>query len=129
MKKRELESATISLNPMGFLHVVFKETDRDIDLPEAKEFFKASFEITNGKKMAALIDVNRGFPQISKEAFSYFANNEMTHLRLAEAFVVRSLAKRLLVRFYHQFHKPKNPLRVFADERKAANWLKEFTNT
>lgn len=42
---------------------------------------------------------------------------------LADAFVARSLAQKLMVNFYFKFHKPPKPSKAFASEEEALNWL------
>lgn len=126
MNTISLEKVEIVLEPLGFLRMKFKDSEEEVDIQEAKEHMEACLKITKGKKIPVLLDARNGLPPMSEAALSYFAKNELTHLRLAEAILINSLAKRIIARFYFLFHKPNNPLKIFASEKEAIFWLKKF---
>ncbi|NNE56001.1 MAG: hypothetical protein HKN32_08280 [Flavobacteriales bacterium] len=41
----------------------------------------------------------------------------------ADAFVVKTLAHKLMINFYLTYHKPNHPTKVFSSVDKARNWL------
>jgi hypothetical protein len=47
--------------------------------------------------------------------------------RLCEAFVVSTLAKKVMVNFYIKVQKPANPAKVFTGFSQAWRWAKSFT--
>lgn len=126
MNRVSLEKVEVVLDPQGFLRMIFKDSEEEIDLQEAKEHVQACLKITKGNKVPILLDARKGLPPMSQAALGYFAKNELTHLRLAEAILIDTLAKRMLARFYYLFHKPKNPLRIFSNEKEAVGWLVNY---
>lgn len=60
-----------------------------------------------------------------REVSSSPENNQFT---LAEAFIVKSLAHRLLANFYMRFNKPAKPAKVVASDEEALEWLSTFLN-
>jgi len=42
---------------------------------------------------------------------------------IADAFVIRSLAQKIVINFYLKFHKPHKPTRVFNKTNEAIKWL------
>lgn len=59
---------------------------------------------------------------LAREILSSHAG--FSKVRKAEAFVVESLANRLIAGFYIQFNRPKNPTRIFNNFENALNWLR-----
>ncbi len=51
---------------------------------------------------------------------------KMVQIRKAEAFIVNTLANRLLVNVFLKMAKPSVSTRVFTNETEAVVWLKEF---
>jgi len=47
-------------------------------------------------------------------------------IKKAEAFIVKSLAHRLVAKFHLNFYKPEHKIKVFSNEADALKWLETF---
>ena len=54
-------------------------------------------------------------------------DNELL-LQIAEAFLLTSLAQKILINFYIRFDKPLVPSKVFTNKEKAIEWLRQFAD-
>ena len=106
------------------------EDEVDVDLMAAKIDYKLYDEITKGKPFRKLV-VSGQYTQLSSEAIKYIQaeNQKRAHLIIAEAIVVRTLAQRLLGNFYYRLQKPNYNIRLFTSEKKALEWLDNFSRT
>lgn len=77
-----------------------------------------------GKCMALLI-VEDG-ATFSKEAREFVASAEVSKIVKADAFVINSLALKILMNGYLKFNKPNRPTKFFNAEQTAVTWLNEF---
>lgn len=121
----ELSIATISIPEKGILHVHIKEED-ELSLENAKEIVAARTKLAEGNKLAILYTSATRFVIPSKEVREYVATEERSSLVLADAFIIRSLAQRLAVRFYIRFNRPVRPTKFFENKEQALEWLRTF---
>lgn len=63
--------------------------------------------------------------QPQKELFDFYADARRPESITVEAFYLNSTALKLMANFYFRAKKPKIPSRVFDDEAKALQWLKQ----
>lgn len=103
------------------LYVIIKE-NVDLGIPEMDELLEFSAKFLNYEKRYTIVDTRSNYNS-SQEVSSHYANSDYVKYRYADAFIVNSLAMRLLVNFYIRFHKPKIPTRLFNDEQSAINWI------
>ncbi len=102
------------------------------DVPETVELSKQMVEIfgemVNYRKVPLLAwHENGALPP--KENRDNWAQKDACPYSAADAFIVRSLAFRLLANFYLQFNKPERPTRFFQNTKDATAWLLTFVNT
>lgn len=121
-----LETAQISLTANGILCIEFLDSNKNIDLEEAKMHIAASLKLTKGKRFPALVDGGNGAPIITNEAKEILANGEHRALVTAEAIVVRNLPQRLIANFIMGLRKKKIPSRTFNNKAEALAWLEQF---
>jgi hypothetical protein len=121
MKKIELHHSIILLRNDGIIELHTNENHEYVikDVIENVDSFGA---LTNGKKAPVLI-IGGAFTSVSKEARSYMASHESLKYSLKEAFLLNSLAQKLLINFYIKFDKPLIPTKVFNCKDEAINWL------
>ena len=91
-------------------------------LKELLEVYKKLF----GEKKVPMLHVVGPYTSIAPEARSWGASKEATQFSLAEAFVLKSLAQKLLANFYVKFDKPEVPTKFFTTIPEAEQWLKSF---
>lgn len=63
---------------------------------------------------------------ISKDGREFAATEESTRFSLAEAYVIRNVAQRIVGNFYIRMDKPPVPTRLFTDPALAEKWLAKF---
>lgn len=101
--------------------IVVKE-DSIVNVDDMEELLKACVQLTGSKNYYSIVDVrvNAGAtPGVTE----YYAKNEYNKYRFADAFIINTLAMRLLVNFYMAFNKPFVPAKTFADPESAAKWI------
>lgn len=97
-------------------------------LEDVMDMHKAFLELSQGKKYAVLMDATKYFSP-SDKARAKIASKQFTNIRYATAFVVASLANRLIGNLFIRFNKPATPTRIFNNETSALEWLKEEEKT
>jgi hypothetical protein len=60
---------------------------------------------------------------VSIDARNYWSTPERCNLKIAEAFVIKNLAHRLIANFVYKVQKPKHKTKFFNSEKEALNWL------
>lgn len=123
-KTIETATAHISLIEANIVKIQFKQ-DVEVDLEDVKQNHEASQVLAGGNKHLVLLDV-RGYAIGSDKAKVFSASKHPASYRIAVATLVSSLAARLRGNAYIRFNKPKVPTRLFSQEQKAIEWLKEF---
>ena len=97
-----------------------------VDIGEITAMIKAVEGLVGPKPHYALVDFGANL-QSTPEARKIYADASYLHAyRMADAFLVRSLAVRLVANFFINVTKPKVKTRLFTDEKKALKWLESM---
>lgn len=96
-----------------------------IEKSDMEQILKDAIEITGGNKYYALIDTTNQTDS-TPEARNYYSNSEYSRYRFADAYVVNSLALRLVVNFYLKFSSPPVPSKMFGSIKEALQWIEEL---
>jgi len=123
--RKEVALGTVALRSDGLISWDLSPMVEEVTLEGAKEFMEAFIEVAEGKKRAGFV-VAPHYVFVQREVHEFFANEELNKYMSANAFVVSSLALRLLVNFYIQFFKPARPTKLFNSKEAAIEWLKQF---
>ncbi len=99
--------------------------DHNYITKDLKEINAAQGKITNGGKCLVLV-IGSEFANIDSEAREYMASDESTQYSIAEAYVIRSLAHKILANFYLKVNKPGVPTKFFSDAKLAEEWLRTY---
>ena len=91
------------------------------DLKQLVEFQK---EIS-GKKLPVLI-LCLPDTHTESEMMGYMAKKENSPYSAADAFVIFSLAQKILANTYLKFNKPERPVKFFNTKDEALKWLEQF---
>lgn len=122
-KSIELKSAFMTCD--GKVIKVKMKENIEVDAEEARAHLRAASELAEGKSFPVMI-IDHNFRNfISHEAREIFAHGVPKGWRKKEAIVLSSLPKRILANFYHRFHAPDNPVKIFSNEEDALKWLLE----
>ena len=86
---------------------------------------EARTEFSNSKRYPVLYTANEMvLPDANVR--EYLTTSERTKLIIAEAYVVKSSAQKLISRAYLQLYGPEIPTKIFTNKQKAIEWLKRF---
>jgi len=111
-------------NGILFCRISSEEPER-IELH--KPLVEAIAELTNNKKVC-LLAAHDDFALPSGEVRSNWAKKDTNPYSLAEAFITKTVALKLIANFYLLFEKPERPTRMFTNEEDAIQWLESFQN-
>lgn len=124
IKKLELNASILSLRSDGILNVHMKP-NKVLSQIDAEDVVKGFAELGNGKKFLLLFTAGDD-TSVSTEARYYASTPEANKYTIASAFVVKSIAQKLLGNAYVTFNKPVTPTRIFTDGTEALRWLEGF---
>lgn len=124
ISKTELTSATISLRSDGIILYSIKD-NITISAKDSNEMVNAAGKLGDYQKHPILI-VGGKHTLADKEAREFGASKEGTKYAVAVAFVLKSLAQKILGNAYLKINKPIVPTTLFDSEEKAIEWLKTF---
>ena len=96
-----------------------------ITLGTAKEHFAACTKLSKGKSVPVFCDL-RNIKYGKREARQYFASKEASKLTKASAILVSSSVSKVIGNFFVGINKPPYPVKFFASESEAMEWLKVF---
>lgn len=118
----------IELHPDGYTRMEISEAyGRSVTLADAKEICKAIYELNEGKKSKSLVvSINSDGVFMETGVKEEFANSPyVKDTVMAEAYVMDSFAKRIIIRFYAKMVKGRK-IRSFKTEEKAVEWLTQL---
>ena len=124
LNKIELDSATISLRNDRIILYSIKD-NITISAKDSNEMVGAAGKLGDFQKLPVLIAGGK-HTLADKDAREFGASKEGTKYALAVAFVIKSLAQKILGNAYIKINKPIVPTRLFDNEEKAVEWLKTF---
>lgn len=120
----DLGHSKLVLRSDGIL-VMYCDEETVYDVAHIKEIIEATGKMTGGKKCAQLTMAGK-YSSVSREARDFVATDEAVKYTSCEAYVIQSLAQRILGNFYLKFYTPKVPTRIFTNLEKAEEWLREM---
>ena len=125
LDKIEVNSATISLRSDRIIQYTTK-ANITISEQDSNDMVDAAGKLGDFKKFPILIVVGK-HSLADKEAREFGAGKEGTKYAVAVAFVINSLAQKILGNAYLKINKPIVPTLLFDNEEKAVEWLQTFT--
>jgi hypothetical protein len=120
----ETSVAYISLLDKDILRIEFKP-DCFVDVREFEENMNAYKKLMTTEKVYLLTIATPGSSS-SLEVRNNFSSPERSKFKHAEAFVISTLAHRLVANFVTRMRPPKHPLRFFNHEKDALRWLNKI---
>ncbi|HEY6160521.1 MAG TPA: hypothetical protein VI112_04840 [Bacteroidia bacterium] len=120
----DLGFCSVTLRPDGIIHTHFFSAMK-IELEHVMKINEACGELTRGAKVPMFIDGDeQTIP--SESAMRYVSQKNSNPYALAEAYILKSLAQKLIADLYLRFNRPGRPTRMFTKEGEALQWLREF---
>lgn len=105
----------------GILQVDFADNCM-LDVVECKELI-SSYTLILGTNKVPILHVFGKYTNATKEARDFSVSPQGLKHSLVEAYVLTSLAQRLLLNFYIKFNKPSVPTKYFTSKNEAVIWL------
>jgi len=104
----------------------FNYGDRvEYTLEEVPELEETVMKITKGVTHRSLRIAGK-YSSTDTDVMKYLSRGRGTLFTLADAFVIQSLAQKILANFYLRINKPILPTRVFNKVEEAENWLRSL---
>jgi hypothetical protein len=117
------ENFQLNVNEYGFYEVeVFDNVD--FLIADLKLLVSAQQE-NFGVQLPVLI-LCREHANTNIELLNVIAKNENNPYSKADAFVIKSMAQRILANFYVKIHKPERPTKFFSSKEDAITWLNQY---
>ena len=114
------ENFQLTINELGFYEIeVFDNTD--FLIADLKLLVNAQRE-NFGVKLPVLV-LCREHSNTNIELLNVIAKNENNPYSRADAFVIKSMAQKILANFYLKIHKPERPTKFFNSKEDAIMWL------
>ena len=92
---------------------------------ECEEITAAIGKLSGGERALVLL-IGSNYSSIDKEGREYGSSEEGTRFSIAEAYIIKSMAQKIIANFYMRVNKPVVPTRFFQDKEDAEEWLKSF---
>lgn len=101
--------------------------DFTYDIADIKENHHFLEELAEGQKLL-ILNISEKYTSITSEARDYISKGHHEGFIKAEAFLIHSLAQRILANFFIKITKPKIPAAYYdyKDKEKAEAWLNSF---
>lgn len=126
MRAKKFPLATLEYDEGKNILFYRVKQDQTVDVDEIKEMLRYVEEFMGPVRHYAVIDFGGNLTS-STEARQIYADAEyIRKYRIADAFLVRSLAVRLIANFFINVTKPKVKTKLFTDENAAVNWLESL---
>jgi hypothetical protein len=124
LKKADIDSATVRLRSDGIMQYNVRPNP-EYSVKDVIAANEAAAQIGGGKAYPNLVIIET-FLNADAESRQYAASEESNRYTIADAFVVNSVALKLIGNFYIKVNKPVRPTRIFSTEEDAVNWLYTF---
>lgn len=124
IKETILPFGFIKLRSDGILHTHF-DIKMEISIDQSKQVYEAAYALTNGKAYPNLFTASK-FMIPDKETRDFMITEKRLALTCADAFIVDSLAQRIMGNMYIKINKPPVPSQLFLNQEDAIKWLRTF---
>lgn len=120
----DLGHSKISLREDGIVEVEF-EKNLLLDIKECEDIMNAYDQILESKKYP-ILHVAGKYMNATSAARDFGSSEKGLKYSKAEAYVIHSLAQKIVANFYMKFNKPSIPTQFFQTKEEAVNWLLTF---
>lgn len=121
---REYKKLIFALRKDGIVHYVIK-TNCMIHLKDIEEHYDYFKEKYAGKQFLNLYEFEEN-AEIDDDVRKWASNPSGNSFTIADAFVIQSMAQKMIGNFYLTFHKPIKPTKLFNNVEDALIWLKSL---
>lgn len=124
LKEINLRHSSIAFRSDGIVFVKFGDHEL-ITFEDSVEILQACESYLGDKKAPFLYQIGK-YMNVTKEAREFSASPEGLKCSLAEAFILDSIAHRIIADFYLNINKPVVPTKFFKTIPEGEIWLKTF---
>lgn len=121
---KDVGHSVIKLREDGIIEIDCSN-NYEYSVNDVKENWAIIKELAKGKKILVFNNMPE-FTTASKEAREFVAKGEHKDFIAAEAFVIQSLAQKILGNFYLKINNPVVPAKIFTNKEDAVQWLDTF---
>ena len=126
METYKFDGGEVSLIQDNVLLIEY-ETGKLITTRNLFELKNLREKLIGNQKYHSITDAREGLLNLSDEAKAYIAEeNQSSNMRLSDAVLVNSFAKKIEADLYIRFHKPIVETKVFTDLNKALCWIESL---
>lgn len=122
-KKITFSNFEVSINDFGYYLVTVNEKE-DFSVEDLKKLVNAQKEL-GGERLPVLVLCSE-HATTNSELLQSISKNENNPYSKADAFVIQSMAQKILANFYIKINKPERPTKFFNNKEEAIGWLKPF---
>ena len=120
----ETTNCFIYLGDDGIMRLITKPMTHSV-LETSMEEVEAMMSLANGKRVPLFSDI-RNMLSVSPETRTYTNSPEVVKCFTAVGMMVGNVFSRVIGSFIVGINKPSYPVKLFTDEEKALNWLKQY---
>lgn len=124
VKEIVLPHSHLKLRSDGIVQITYPD-DFDFTIKESIESVNAIGELTNGVPHP-ILKIPGKFTSVDHDTRDHVAKGDGARFSIAEAFIIKSLAHKMIASFYIKINKPQKPTHFFSDVKSAEIWLKTF---
>lgn len=121
IETRIVAQTKVELRDDGIIQFFYGE-NTEYTMKETKDLEEAVVQITKGVIHMSLRVAGK-FTSVDTEVMKYLSRGRGTLFTLADAFVIHSVAQRILANFYLNISRPILPTKVFTELKEAEAWL------
>jgi hypothetical protein len=122
-KKITFPNFDIEINDFGFYKVTVNESE-EFTVNDLKKLVNAQNEL-GGQKLPVLV-LCAEHATTNYDLLKTISKNINNPHSRADAFVIKSMAQRILANFYIKINKPERPTKFFNNKDEATHWLNAF---
>lgn len=122
-KKISHSAFEISLHTLGFYQIIVPK-NTSFTIKDFQELVFAQKEL-GGMKIPSLVIAHES-ASLEAEAFKTVSKKLSNPYSTADAFVIKSMAQKIIGNFYLKVSKPERPTRFFNSNDEAITWLKNY---
>ena len=123
-KKISTKKGEAYIDEQGILIQTYRE-NTDLTLEDAKADFKSYLSLCDQCKLPVLIEMEN-VKSVEREARAYYSSKEATNYITAAALLITNPVNRIIGNFYMGLNKTAFPFRLFTENKKAIQWLKQY---
>lgn len=123
-KELTYERFTLAVHEDGY-YVVSVFNDQEFTIEDLRTLVKAQEEHLGSEKLPVLVMCAEN-ASTNTDLLKVLSKNQNNPFSKADAFVIESMAQKILANFYIRIFKPERPTKFFNNKHEAVAWLKQF---